>query len=120
MTTHTDENPSTSQESPGFSDAAATLSDDIKVEKIEDDFYFLEDDEMYQEEELEDVTLYYEETELNIKEELEDKAWDAVKHEGDIEDNAGFSKKMKENKAKVVVKEELLIIEEDIESEIEE
>ena len=42
MTTHTDENPSTSHGSPDFSDAAATPSGEIKIEKIEDD-------EMYEE-----------------------------------------------------------------------
>ena len=124
MTTHTDENPSTSKGSSDFSDAAATTSGDIKVEKIEDDFDFLEDDEMYEEEELEDVKLSYEETEeLSTKKEFEDKAWDAeeiVKHEADNEEKEDFSQKLKEKKTKVVVKEELLIIEEDIEGEIEE
>ena len=107
MTTHTDENPSTPQESPGSSNTLAIPSGDIKVEKIEDNFDFFEDDEMYKEEELEDVKLNYEETKLMIKEENED-----------------FSKKMKPNKepleTKVVIKEELLIIEEDIEGKIEE
>ena len=46
MTTHADENSSTSQGSPDFSDAAVTPGGDIKIEKIEDDFDFLEDDEM--------------------------------------------------------------------------
>ena len=118
MTTHTEENPSTSLGSPEILDAAATASGDIKVEKIEDDFGFLEDDEMYQEEELEDVKLNYEETELSIKEELENQAWDAeeiVKNEPENEEKKDFPRKLKEKKKKVVVKEELLTIEEEIE-----
>ena len=68
----------------------ATPSGNIKVEKIEDDFDFLEDDEMYEEEELVDVKLNYEETELILK---EDKTWDAeeiVKQEADIEEEEDY------------------------------
>ena len=45
MTTHTDENPSTSQENPKFSDTVATPSGDITIEEVEGDFDFLDDAE---------------------------------------------------------------------------
>ena len=71
MTTHTDENPSTSQENPNFSDTVATPSGDIIIEEVEGDFDFLGYAENREDEESE-VVKKDEETELIIKEELED------------------------------------------------
>ena len=107
MTKHTDENPGTSQENPEIlSDAAATSSGDIEIEEIEGDF--LEDAEIYQEEELEEAKINYEEAEeLIIKEELEDDVYThaekIAKREAENED---FSNENKEALGTKVVSNE--------------
>ena len=109
ITTHIDESPSASQKTPDLYDTLATPSDDIQIEKVEGDFDFLEDAETYKEGELKVVKINYEET--------------IVKKEVDNEENEDFSKEPKENNEalgmEVVVKEELLMMEGDIEGEIE-
>ena len=97
MRTHTDKNPSTLQESPELFDTAATPSGDIEIEKIEGGFGFIEDAEIYKEEELENTEINYEETELIMKEEVEENA----------EENEDFSK-------------DIFMVKEEIEGEIKE
>ena len=101
MTTHADENSSTSQGSPDFSDAAATPSGDIKIEKIEGHLECLEDAETEEEQELADVKINEETEELVIKEELEEKPCtdevEIMKIEVENEENEDFFKDLKEN-----------------------
>ena len=111
MGIHTDENPSTSHKGPNFADNVATLSGDIQIENVEDDFdFFLEDNET---------------EELIIKEELEEEVYtsqEIMKNEADDEENEDFLEALEENKEclNTEAKEELLVIKEDPETEIEE